>query len=405
MAFARWTLLVVLPTLAAAFEATAALSAAITRGQLAVAKGWLDPQLLDALRSDANQLFHDGAFVPSGLTMRGAESNSFCAVRDRSVCVVTPELGGDRQARAAVDLELERLMERVFQRRLVHAEQYYSLSPCGSSLPEHMDEHHEATIGRALPHGATRRSVSYIVYLSPAEVAGGAFRGYCRHDSVGGCGSHAGNLQVGWLHMEGCSQPVFLDSWVQPEWLKVSGAVGRRRRELRAQLPAPAAEEALVDACQPLCRLYRLGSDGKRRVWLGQTIDPAADADFGRGSEMQPEEFVRRLRMRLPTALRSRFSGVSERGLASQAAVEVQPEGGTLLLFCSVCVPHEVAPVEAGTRLALAGWFHEEVRPYPSWYDDAFDDEAVDRLGVPASSPASRASASADTDRFRVQGK
>lgn len=80
--------------------------------------------------------------------------------------------------------------------------------------------------------------------------------------------------------------------------------------------------------------------------------------------------------------------------------VEVNPQGGTLVLFDSVTVPHEVtavlaaaAPLEASDepsgsvvrrarfsdlpstaqsdRIALAGWFHESQQPFPSDLGDA----------------------------------
>ena len=37
------------------------------------------------------------------------------------------------------------------------------------------------------------------------------------------------------------------------------------------------------------------------------------------------------------------------------------PEGGTLVLFDSVSLPHEVMPTVGRERFALSGWFHEAV--------------------------------------------
>mmetsp|Transcript_56220 Transcript_56220/g.60876 ORF Transcript_56220/g.60876 Transcript_56220/m.60876 type:complete len:91 (-) Transcript_56220:20-292(-) len=48
--------------------------------------------------------------------------------------------------------------------------------------------------------------------------------------------------------------------------------------------------------------------------------------------------------------------------------VDIVPTGGTLVLFDSVTVPHEVLEVTQGTRLAIAGWFHERQQDYPEWY-------------------------------------
>ena len=40
---------------------------------------------------------------------------------------------------------------------------------------------------------------------------------------------------------------------------------------------------------------------------------------------------------------------------------DIAPEGGTLVLFDSVSLPHEVMPTVGRERFALSGWFHESV--------------------------------------------
>ena len=53
----------------------------------------------------------------------------------------------------------------------------------------------------------------------------------------------------------------------------------------------------------------------------------------------------------------------------AQQLLEVSPRGGTLVVFESNVVPHEVTPVVSGERLALFGFFAEE-RPIPrAWRD------------------------------------
>ena len=44
------------------------------------------------------------------------------------------------------------------------------------------------------------------------------------------------------------------------------------------------------------------------------------------------------------------------------------PRGGTLVLFDSVSLPHEVMTTLEGERLALAGWLHEKQQAFPSWF-------------------------------------
>ena len=64
---------------------------------------------------------------------------------------ITPELGGDVSARAEFQLLIDELrveLSAELQRPgLVCAEQYYSVSRAGASLPLHMDERHEEAKG------------------------------------------------------------------------------------------------------------------------------------------------------------------------------------------------------------------------------------------------------------------
>ena len=84
---------------------------------------------------------------------------------------------------------------------------------------------------------------------------------------------------------------------------------------------------------------------------------------------MQPEAFAAALRAQLPTGeLRAAFSGLEELHGGAHAIVDVAPHGGTLVLFDSVAVPHEVLTTRAGERSALAGWYHEEVQSFPEWF-------------------------------------
>ena len=46
---------------------------------------------------------------------------------------------------------------------------------------------------------------------------------------------------------------------------------------------------------------------------------------------------------------------------AGTAARDISPLRGSLVLFDSTSLPHEVLPTVSGTRVALAGWFHERV--------------------------------------------
>lgn len=45
---------------------------------------------------------------------------------------------------------------------------------------------------------------------------------------------------------------------------------------------------------------------------------------------------------------------------------DVAPTGGTLVVFDSVALPHEVMPTLARERWAASGWFHEKQQPEPN---------------------------------------
>ena len=126
---------------------------AVTRGAVFEARSWLSADLTSRLRADAASLLADGAFRSSGLsnTASGEQGDQGFGANDRSVLAVTPELGGDVSARAEFQLLIDELrveLSAELQRPgLVCAEQYYSVSRAGASLPLHMDERHEEAKG------------------------------------------------------------------------------------------------------------------------------------------------------------------------------------------------------------------------------------------------------------------
>ena len=88
-----------------------ACAAAISRGGVCVMPNWLGGTILDELRADMRQLLEDGAFHESGLTQKlGPDSPSTeNDRRERLVCEMRPDLGGNLAAREAIDARLEKL--------------------------------------------------------------------------------------------------------------------------------------------------------------------------------------------------------------------------------------------------------------------------------------------------------
>jgi hypothetical protein len=50
---------------------------------------------------------------------------------------------------------------------------------------------------------------------------------------------------------------------------------------------------------------------------------------------------------------------------AGSVAEDIAPLRGSLVVFDSVILPHQVETIKNGRRVALAGWFHEETQPFP----------------------------------------
>ena len=335
----------------------------IARGQLLVVDNWLPSPLVEKLRTDATSLRANGAFVASGLsnTAKGGKTAQGFGLSDRAVCAIKPGLGGDQQARAEfaarLDTVRKSLSSELSRPGLVCAEQYYSISTAGASLARHMDEKHEEFKGARAWSSSYRRSVSWLAYLSEpgwdtAEGggSGGALRAYVRDGvcptSVP-CGAHEGNLQVGWREREGGSglvEPVFLDAWVKA--------------------PAP------YGGWTSLAALYRVTAGvGDKEAQQREYISGAVE---GGGAHTLDELYEA-----MSLAERKRFSRVEvAKDVADPPAgsseARVQPLGGTLLLFDSVAVPHEVLETLSGERWAMAGWFHEKQQPVPRWFSEQF---------------------------------
>jgi hypothetical protein len=334
--------------------------APLSRGLLVTAKGWCPPELVAALREDAISLEKSGAFRTAGLsnTAKGDISQQKFGAADRAICTITAGLGGDRAARKEFDSRLAGVIqacgEELGRRRLVVAEQYYSVSGEGSRLARHMDERHEELKGARGYSAKQRRSVSWLCYLnevgwdeSKGPGAGGALRAYVRNGGCGAsCGAHEGNLQVGWMEKRGgggAAEPIFLDAWVPVE-----------------APPLPDADPTSGPRYLSYAALYRVTGDGTSRDYVSGLVEG--------GGAHTVEDLV----ATLERSERRQFSKVDVPASVTQpppgsSEALVSPLGGTLLLFDSVAVPHEVLPTTRGRRFAMAGWLHEESQQTPEW--------------------------------------
>ena len=60
------------------------------------------------------------------------------------------------------------------------------------------------------------------------------------------------------------------------------------------------------------------------------------------------------------------YLGQGEDAAVDEELLDVTPYGGTLVLFDSVTLPHEVLATKAKDRWAASGWFHEDQQQEPS---------------------------------------
>ena len=293
----------------------------IRTGRVHVERDFIDATLAQRLRADATLLQERGLFRPDGLSRLGEakERQGFNRGDRQTYAGGWKASEGDSAARrllagklAALRREAALALRRPSMGRAgaVADERSYNWYEPGASLRRHGDEFHEETKG---PKGwllPTRRSLTWLLYLNKEWRAeeGGALRAYerarpCDH-AVGA--TDDGDVQVGWVG-EDREVPVFFGEDEHGERV-LYDALGHVRGGCAAGVAAP----PLASISDPGVRLIRGSLD--------------------RG-EAPP---------------------------AGEAIRDIRPVAGTLLLFDSVAVPHEVLAVTAERpRVACTGWFHE----------------------------------------------
>ena len=368
----------------------------IEAGRVVVLKNWLPSEEVAALRADALASFAAGHFKADALASYGKKTSAgFDPANDRMVMPsffpskgtdgpwADPTLGdaaarrrfGDRMAQVKATLAKQLADRRTLAEdgAQTHEMSYTRYGP-GASLPRHTDEHHgelkkahsvasgdekkkqiegalstsTSTSGSEAPSSGggktTRRSVTWLVYLNDnwdAQLDGGALRVHERAaPSAAPVGARGADLQIGWLKATASEGelPVFLD----------------------AHRPGESGN----------CCLYAAYADGSTRD-LSRTPFTASPALYLAGGDF----FARRLlvdepsdaaRFHLIDSPKSAVSGLlpptpPEGEDGGERIRDVLPAAGTLVLFDSVSVPHEVMPTTRRERFACSGWFHERV--------------------------------------------
>lgn len=303
------------------------------------------PTLL-ALQQDIRRAEEKGQFKASGLSNKALVQQAFNEKNDRAVCPVL--LGSSayhsetlekvmRDYLVKLRSELARELNRptMMNDDLEH-ELYYSRSSRGSSLQRHVDERHPELSLRGYT-GVSRRSVSFLLYLS--EVKGGQLRTFPqkgRRQALGGSVDNC--MQVAWLvdkeHARDGLKPVFLDSWKRTSLL-------------------------------PVCELFTVRGDFAREP-ISVPFDISGGAMKTLMRDLKP--------VLLPQFRDHRYTVTPIEELATEVplnsrVLDISPRPNRIVAFDSIMLPHEVRTVQAGTRLALAGWFHEASPPIPALSD------------------------------------
>lgn len=303
--------------------------------------------------------------VNGGQSMEGDEGGSESAAAQSRI-VVSQKL---QDLRALLSKELNRPTMANSDAETMAHECYFSRSTEGSTLARHMDERHEETKGSRGWLLPSRRSVSWLIYLSEPDWDlarnGGALRSFPQRAVKTNLaevevGSHSGNLQVGWLvvEKEGLSEsiPVFLDSWH-----KVVTESGET---------------------EPHCILYVVSDQTNEleyitQPWLSERLQGMSISDFLKIIAETESRLYSQTNLFVDENLARDFRLLEDRTLweagekpSGSEVVDIPPLRGSLVMFDSVSTPHEVGLVKEGTRTALAGWFHEATQTFPDGFYD-----------------------------------
>ena len=176
-------------------------------------------------------------------------------------------------------------------------------------------------------------------------------------------------------------EPIFLDSWIKTSTNELcnENPVDGDNEETLLWHPLSALyrlEQTYTDEISKLSSSHKGLSNNDHNIRYEYSQREYLSKPFGANSpgwpsdmNLEPSEFAKALSCQLlDIDLRNRFVGIEDIDDPNMIVVHILPTGGTLVMFDSVAVPHEVLGVEKGGRLAVAGWFHEMQQEFPDWY-------------------------------------
>lgn len=222
----------------------------------------------------------------------------------------------------------------------------------GAFLKRHVDEHHEELKGVDGWSKPTRRSVSWLIYVNDSSWDGrrdgGKLRCFERRQRPEGRigATINGDLQIGWLAataVDPKEHPVYLDAKKHDHgecaMYILNDSIGTGKTYISKAFETNpimfvAGAEALAKKLlfpdrQDLAQRFHMIEPPKSRI-----------VDILKGDEA--------------------YAGWGENAFVDEELEDVDANGGTLVLFDSVSLPHEVLATKGKERWACSGWFHED---------------------------------------------
>ena len=385
---------------------------AIQQGQIAIIPNFIPPQQIASLKLDAQNLWNQQFYATDALASYGTSlGTKFNPARDRAVLKLSqwkdPSLGtydtryqlGARMAALRADLayHLDRphlnsgLAVQSATTRSSSAttttattastttntfgygstEISYTRFGPGAFLKRHVDEHHEELKDTAGWSQPTRRSVSWLIYLNDSDwdevKDGGQLRCYPRTSTAVPSSSQTittattttttrvgarpnGDLQLAWLRpspLDPIERPVFLDAR-RPDNKCAMYYINTNTNTNAAETMTTTREQYITPDFESHPILYLAGGEALvKQILLERHV---ADRFY----------FIEPPKSRVSDLL-SVWNVNNNNN--DEVLADVTPAGGTLVLFDSVALPHEVMPTKRRERWATSGWFHEDQQP------------------------------------------
>lgn len=346
----------------------------IKDGKIAVVPGFLDENEVKILRADAQNLWSSNYFSTDALASYGT-SGKFDPSKDRAVLRLSrwknTAIGnwqarkafGDKLARLRTALAVNLNRPRLDTGHSVKdfgggsTEISYTRFGPGAYLNRHIDEHHEELKGKDGWKKPTRRSVTWLIYLNAdwdAKKHGGELRVFERKSkAVAEVGARSnGDLQIGWLRASSSDRverPVFLDGHCISE----NGKEGN----CAMYIDDPPSNGNIKYITKPFYAnpvLFVAGSEQLTQKILITCPDLKERFHYLEA----PKSAIDGLFTKTP-------DGTGSKEGRDEIPRDISPYGGTLVVFDSVSVPHEVLATRERERFACSGWFHEDQQNVP----------------------------------------